>query len=118
MNEFSKGQLTELCQMIYRGTKPCAIMPIMDRDLKMAKIICTIENCKFKTIYLSDEWKTLWIYIRDELLKVIDLLPIEPQTEADHYLLGALFGYSNDAICDFLNVFEKSKCEGKTLKTV
>ena len=113
MNDFTKGQLTELCQMVYCGAKPCAMMPIMDKDFKMAKITCMMENCKFKAVNLSDGWKTLWVYIRDELPKVIDFLPTKPKTEADHYLLGALFGYSNDAICNFLNAFEKSKEHGQ-----
>jgi hypothetical protein len=113
MNEFSKGQLTELCQMVYRGCKPCAMMPIMAKNIQVAKMVCTMENCKFKAVELSDGWFTFWIYIRDELPKVIDLLPLEPKTEADHYLIGALFGYSNDAICDYLNAFEKSKAGGK-----
>jgi len=102
MNDFTKGQLTELCQMVYRGAKPCAMVPVMNKDFKMAKIICTMENCKFKALNLSDGWKTFWVYIRDELIEVIDSMPPELETEADHYLLGALFGYSNDAICDFL----------------
>ena len=102
MNDFSKGQLTELCQMVHRGCKPCAIMPIMDKDIQSAKIICTDENCKFKTIHLSDGWVTLWIYKRNEMSDIIDYLPIEPTTKVDHYLLGSLFGYSHDVICDYL----------------
>jgi hypothetical protein len=102
MNDFSEGQLTELCQLVYRGCKPAAMMPIMRKDLRFAKIICTMENCKFKAVELSDEWVTFWVYIRDELSKIIDSLPKQPKTEADHYLLGSLFGYSNEAICDFL----------------
>jgi hypothetical protein len=106
MNEFSEGQLTELCQMVYRGSKPCAMIPIMAKNIQTAKMVCTMENCKFKVVELSEGWLTFWVYIRDELPKVIDLIPIEPKTEVDHYLLGALFGYSNDAICDYLNGFD------------
>jgi len=107
MNDFTKGQLTELCQMVYRGSKPCAMMPIMENDFKMAKITCMMENCKFKAVTLSNGWKTLWIYIRDEISEIIDSLPEKPETKADHYLLGSLFGYSNAAICDFILTFDE-----------
>ena len=102
MNQFTKGQLAEICQMVFRGSKPCGMMPIKSEDFQLAKIICIEENCKFKDIYLSKGWKTLWIYVRDEISQVIDQLPEEPKTLADHYLLGSLFGYSNESICDYL----------------
>lgn len=102
-NNFREGQLNELCRMVFRGSKPCAMIPIMIKNLQNAKMICILENCKFKIVKLNGEWVTFWIYIRDELPMVIDLLPTKPKNAADHYLLGALFGYSNDAICDFLN---------------
>jgi len=108
MNEHTKGQLIELCQMVYRGAKPCAMMPIMEKDFKMAKITCMMENCKFKAVYLSDGWNPLWIYIRDEISEIIDTIPEKPETKADHYLLGSLFGYSNDAICDFISTQKTS----------
>ena len=103
MNDHTKGQLTELCQMVYRGCKPCAIIPIKTTNLQTAKAICVMENCKFMFVELSEGWVTMWIYIRDELAGVIECLPKTPRTAADHYILGALFGYSNEAICDYLN---------------
>lgn len=102
MDDITTGKLIELCQMVYRGAKPCAMLPVMDKDFKNAKRICMLENCKFKAGYLSDGWKTLWVYTRDELPGVIDSLPVVPKSESDHYLLGALFGYSNEEICNYL----------------
>jgi len=103
MFNLTKGQLIELCQMVNRGAKPCALMTIKDKDLGTAEDICTTENCKYKATVLDDGWVSFWIYKRDELSAVIDCLPATPENYADHYLLGALFGYSNDAICDYLN---------------
>ena len=72
MNKFSEGQLTELCQMVFRGSKPCAIMPILTKDLQAAKMITTMGNCKFKAVKLSEGWVTFWIYIRDGVYGHID----------------------------------------------
>lgn len=102
MNDFTSGQLTELCQMVYTGTKPCAMIPVMIKNLQAAKIICGMRDCKFKSVELSEGWVTFWVYIRDEISDIIDLLPENPKTKADHYLLGALFGYSNEAICNYI----------------
>jgi hypothetical protein len=102
MDQFTEGQLTELCQMVVRGCKPCAIMPIKTKDLNFAKFLCKREKCLSHSSELNDDWHTLWIFKREELFKVINLLRENPVTEADHYLLGALFGYSNDAICDYI----------------
>jgi hypothetical protein len=103
MNDFTKGQLTELCQAVYRGAKPCAMMPIKESDKQIAKITAMKENCKFRIEEEHiDGWIVIWIYVHDELMNVIDCLPEKPITAADHYLLGALFGYSNEMICKFL----------------
>lgn len=103
MNDFTIGQLTELCQSVYRGVKSCATIPIMNKDIVSAEHICFSENVKIKKSKLYKNWITLWIYINDEISDVIDLLPENPVTKADHYLLGSLFGYSNDAICNYLS---------------
>ncbi len=103
MNDFTAGQLTALCQMVYRGSKPCAVIPILNKDFQIAKSKCIMENCKFKGVKLNNDWVTFWIYIRDEISEIIDTLPQTPETKADHYILGSLFGYSNNAICDFIS---------------
>ncbi len=109
MDRETIGQLRELCQQVYRGSKPCAMIPVKKKYIGPAKAICIMENCKFRFNDLSEEWLTLWVYIRDELMDVVDCLPEKPESAADHYLFGALFGYSNDAICDYISTTPEEK---------
>jgi hypothetical protein len=102
MDKFTEGQLIELCQMVYHECKPCAMIPIKKKDKDYALHIC--NNDVYTYIEDIDKKRIeFWMFKRIELLDVIKLLPDNPQTKADHYLLGALFGYSNNAICDYLN---------------
>lgn len=109
MNDFTKAQIIELAQQVYRGSKSCAVMPIKESDKQLAKIICMKEMCKFRIENSVEGWCVIWIYIQDELMNVIDCLPKTPETAADHYLLGSLFGYSNESICAFLQQENTSK---------
>lgn len=109
MNDFTKAQLIELSQQVYRGSKPCAVMPIKESDKQIAKITVIKENCKFRIERTDEEWCVIWIYIKDELMDVINCLPNIPETAADHYLLGSLFGYSNESICAFIGQQNASK---------
>ncbi len=109
MNDFTKAQLIELSQQVYRGSKPCAVMQIKESDKQIAKITVIKENCKFRIENPEKGWCIIWIYIQDELMSVIDCLPKIPETAADHYLNGALFGYSNESICAFLEQQNTSK---------
>lgn len=102
MNDFSKAKLIELSQQVIRGSKPCAVMSVKESDKQIAKIIVIKENCKFGIENTVKGWCVIWIYIQDELMNVIDCLPNIPETAADHYLLGSLFGYSNESICKFI----------------
>jgi hypothetical protein len=102
MNDYTFGQFIELCQSVFRGCKPCAMMPLKKRDLDEALFFCNDEGCYSKTNKIDGEWVEFWIFKRMEIEKIIELIPEEPKTPLDHYLLGALFGYSNDAICDFI----------------
>jgi hypothetical protein len=102
MNDFTKGQLTALSQMVYRGCKPASMIAIKENDFAEAVKICDQEKCRYYTFDLPNNWIEFWIYERKELLSVIKLTKSKPENEEDHYLLGALFGYSNDKICDYL----------------
>ncbi len=102
MNDFTKGQLIEICQAVFRGSKPCGVMAIKTNDKQLAKIVCMKEGVKFRIKKSEGEWCNFWVYFHDELMRVIDLLPNTPTTAADHYLNGALFGYSTEMICKFL----------------
>ena len=107
MNDFTKGQLTELCQMVKRGTKPCAMMPIKFIDAEKARKICHDNGCKTISHNLKGDWFELWVHIRVELIPIIFSLPEVPKSPSDHYLLGALFGHSNEEICNFIRDEEK-----------
>lgn len=102
MNDFTKGQLTELCQAVYRGVKPCAMILIRQVDKVEAEIICNYQECKFIIKPNSNKWITFWIYVNDQIPRVINYLPNKPETTADHYLLGALLGYSSEMICKYI----------------
>ena len=109
MNDFTRAQLIELAQQVYRGSKPCAVMSIKELDKQIAKITVIKEMCKFRIESTAEGWCVIWIYIKDELIDVIDCLSNIPETAADHYLLGSLFGYSNESICAFLHQQNNSK---------
>ena len=102
MDDFNLGQIQELCYMVKRG-KPCALMSLKRRYINLAGKICINEGLKFKTYSVDDVWDEFWIFKRVEMSKIIDELPKEPKSDLDHYLLGAIFGYSHDSICDFIN---------------
>lgn len=90
------------CYMVQRG-KPCACETIQDRYV--IEIVKKIkESFQLKTYIenLAPGWKTLWIYKYDYMLEIIKLLPEEPKTGFEHWILGKAFGYSDEAIKDFL----------------
>lgn len=89
--------------MVKRG-KPAALISIQKRYLKEA--LSLIENeYKLRTYceMLADGWITLWIYKNDYLLDVIKKVPQKPKSVFEHWVLGKLFGYSEEAIQDFLS---------------
>ncbi len=119
MNDFTKWQLIEICQAVLRGSKPCGLMAIKIDDEQLAKIVCLHERVKFrikKSENEENEWCNIWVYFHDELIRVIDLLPNTPTTAADHYLNGALFGYSNEMICKFLKRNEMENLNQKLIE--
>ena len=103
MNELNKGQLTELCQSVFRGCKPLAVMPVKKIYESDVKKLIDSEGVNSLIRELNDEnWIEVWIFKRDEMRFIIDYLPEEPTTEFEHFVLGCAFGYSIDAICDFI----------------
>ncbi len=100
--EYILGQIELSCYLIQRG-KPCALIPIHERLIDLAsKYIRTSFKLKIYTTKLSDGWISLWIYKDDFMLEVIKSLPEKPKTTYDHWVLGKAFGYSDEAIRDFL----------------
>ncbi|MFZ7119488.1 MAG: hypothetical protein ACOWWH_00875 [Eubacteriaceae bacterium] len=107
MNINLKPQLiTEIdlfCYMVERG-KPTALITIKDQYINDA-IDYVKLNYKLETYVcdLADGWKQLWIYKRDYFIEIINCLPEMPKTIYDHWVLGKVFGYSDEAIEEFLH---------------
>lgn len=102
MDEFIEGQITTYCEFVKCG-KPAAMLPLQDRYVEEAKKIIRNEfNLKFYIEDLSEGWKTLWIYKEEYILEVIRALPEQPKTIFEHWILGKVFGYSEQAIKSFL----------------
>ena len=102
MNEFIKLKITLYCDLVQKG-KPCACEAIQERYFEEAsKIIINICNLKTYSEDLAEGWKTIWIYKDDYMLDIIKSLPSEPKTPYEHWILGKAFGYSDEAIREFI----------------
>ena len=102
MNQFIKIKIDLYCDSVQKG-KPCACEAIQERYFK--EVSLRIENTFGLKTYVEDlapEWKTIWIYKDDYMLEIIKLLPEEPKTRFEHWILGKAFGYSDEAIKNFL----------------
>lgn len=96
--------------MVMRG-KPAAIIPIKTSQITAAaKYIEESFNLRTYAKCLTDEWATLWIYKDEYLVEVIKSLPEKPKTVFDHWVLGKVFGYTDEAIKEFVteNYYLKS----------
>lgn len=102
MNEIIKGQLDSYCEFVRCG-KPAAMLALQDRYVKEAENIITNKySLMFYEEDLAKGWKTIWIYKENYLLDIILALPEQPKTIFEHWVLGKVFGYSEQAIKDFL----------------
>ena len=105
MNDFTKGQLTELAAQVAAGAKPVAEVSIKsDEGDECTKYVhqhypalfCYLEG-------LGCEWATLWIMKDRRMIPIIRNRPRNPVGAVDHFYLGKLFGYSDAAILDFID---------------
>lgn len=102
MNQFIKLKIDLYCDLVQKG-KLCACEAIQERYFE--EVIIRIGNVFGLKTYVEDlapEWKTIWIYKDDYMLEIIKLLPEEPKTRFEHWILGKAFGYSDEAIKNFL----------------
>lgn len=101
MNDFILNRIDFNCDMVQKG-KTCSCEAIQDRYVEEA--IKVINNFKLKVYVeeLSEGWKTIWIYKDEYMLEVIKKLPEQPKTIFEHWILGKAFGYSDEAIKNFL----------------
>lgn len=100
--EWLQGQIDTYCYMVSRG-KPAAVIAIQNRfvsDIKSS--IKSSYGLKTLEQPLADGWISLWIFQKDFMLEIIKCLPEEPKTIFDHWVLGKVFGYSDEAITEFI----------------
>lgn len=104
INDYVRGQIDNYVYLVQAGAKPIAIQGLQTRYVDEA-----MEMVKKKqlNIYVEDvegypEWKTIFIYKYIYLIDIIKNLPHKPKTPYDHWVLGKAFGYSDDAIREFV----------------
>jgi len=107
MNNILKEKIYNYCYQIKTG-KPVANIAVQNRYVDEAKQIINENKLRYFIEFLSVNWASLWIYKKDFMLEVIKALPDNPKTIYDHWVLGKAFGYSNEAIEDFLTSSKRS----------
>lgn len=101
MNDYLKAKIHTYCYLVKRG-KPAAMIAVQNRYLDDIKSVLTEEELNGYIEELSEGWSTVWIYKDDYLLEVIKKMPEKPKTVYDHWVLGKIFGYSDEAIKNYL----------------
>ena len=96
------AELDTLSYMVRTG-KPAAMMPVPVRCLEAARRrVRRLHGLETYEQIICNGWASLWIYQYPHIREVIESLPDAPQTVYDHWVLGKLFGYSEEAICSFI----------------
>lgn len=103
MNDYLMAQINENCFMVERG-KPSSVIAIKNINCSQAIKLVNEHGLKHKLKDLDDNWKSLWIYKYEYMSEVINSLPDKPKTLFDHWILGKAFGYSGEAISDFIKM--------------
>src|SRR5690606_31162220 len=96
VSERSLGELEAYCYMVHRGGKPDANMALQERYLESARALIQENGLKCYVEDLAPGWKTVWVYHHPHILHVIRELRHVPETVFDHWVLGKLFGYSEE----------------------
>lgn len=97
---FLMSELHTYCYLVARG-KPAAYIAVKQQHVEEAAQLIASEGLRSYIEPLNDEWVTLWIYRYPHILEVIKASPNEPQSVYDDWILGKLFGYSEEAIGEF-----------------
>ena len=100
-SEGVQRELQTYCYLVRNG-KPAAMMPIQERYAEEAKTTIQSYGLNHYFEQLSDGWLTLWVYKLPFIMEVIKSAPQVPNTIFDHWVLGKLFGYSEEAIQEFI----------------
>ena len=97
------GQLNAFCYMVEKGCKPVAMMPLQNRYVDSARAaVGKIDSLKLYSEFLYEGWTTIYIYKHEYLLEIIKESPDEPKTAYDHWVLGKMFGFSDEEIGKYI----------------
>lgn len=107
LNEFTSGMLMQIAYDVERGAKPAGEVTVKKDKVseyvslvhKHSKTVCYIEP-------LDDTFSTVFIVKDPRMVALLRARPRDPKTITDHFLLGKLFGYSDDAILDWIDANE------------
>lgn len=92
--------------LVSRGVRPAAVEVLQERYLDEARRVAEHHQLLWRADGLATGWTEFWLYRHPHLSRVIDCMPRKPATAYEHWVLGKLFGYSEEAIADFLNAQE------------
>lgn len=101
MNDFILNRIDFNCDIVQKG-KLCSCEAIQDRYIEDAINIINSFRLNVYVEELSLGWKTIWIYKDEYMLEVIKKLPEQPKTIFEHWILGKAFGYSDEAIKNYI----------------
>lgn len=108
------------CILISKGVRAASLMAFQYNktiDFDEINKIVKRNNVKFELKpYWKENWTELWIYENDIVRYIINELPDKPNLPSEHYLLGKLFGYSDNKIFEFCK--EKAELNDPRLNDV
>lgn len=88
--------------LVSRGVRPAAMEAVQDRYVNGAREVACQYGLFALFEDLADGWKAVWIYKHPHIGFVIEKTGRQPATAFDHWVLGKVFGYSEEAIADYL----------------
>ena len=83
--------------------KPTSVVSVQTRYIKKAIDVVKSHNLKYHIKKLADGWCELWMYDNPIMKEIIECTPDKPASNYDHWILGKLFGYSDEKIFEFMN---------------
>ncbi len=102
MNSFVIDEIKKYAFLINKGLKPAANLPIQERYADEAAKFVVSLGLSSLIEPLSEGWVQLWLFKYNHMLDVIKELPQAPKSTYDHWILGKVFGYTEESISEFL----------------
>lgn len=96
---------------LVKAGKPCSKILVHAENVETFQAVVQKEGVYSytKPSLTSESWTALWIFKHKHMLQVINKLPDNPETPFDHWLLGKAFGYSDEAIMEFINEVQQDR---------